>query len=62
MRKQLFPFDTQIVDGQGRPTITFYELLDNIMNNLPTKKVSATDPTAAQTLKYDAATDQYKPG
>lgn len=46
----------------GTPTIFGYERLKNIMENLPTKKVSATNPTAAQTLKYNAVTDQYEPG
>lgn len=62
MRKQILPFEAQLVDSNGRATPDFYELLKNVMENLPTKKVKLSDPTAAQTLKYNAVTDQYEPG
>lgn len=52
----------QWFNPDGTPTIFGFERLKNIMENLPTKKVSSTDPTATQTLKYNATTDQYEPG
>lgn len=62
MRKPLPPSDTQLIDKNGQATPIFFELLKNIMENLPTKKVKLADPTAGQTLKYSAANDQYEPG
>ena len=62
MRKPLPPSDIQLVNTDGVATPIFYELLQNIMQNLPTKKVKFADPTAGQTLKYNATTDQYEPG
>lgn len=61
MRKQILPAEAQLVDSQGRATPDFYELLKNIMENLPTKKVKFIDPTAGQYIRYNAATDQYEP-
>ncbi len=49
-------------NSDGTPTVFGFERLKNIMENLPTKKVSMTNPTATQTLKYNATTDQYEPG
>ena len=61
MRLQVGPPDIQWFNTDGTPTAYGYERLKNILENLPTKRVSSTDPTATQTLKYNATTDQYEP-
>lgn len=50
------------INQDGTPTLYFFEMMQQVMANLPTKKVSPTEPTATQTLKYNATTDQYEPG
>lgn len=62
MRLQVGNQSDQWFNSDGTPTAFGFERLKNIFENLPTKKVSITDPTATQTLKYNATTDQYEPG
>lgn len=61
MRRQLLPQDTRLVDKDGRATLEFYELLKNVMENLPTMPVAETAPTANQVLKFNATTGKYTP-
>lgn len=56
------PQDMQWFNPDGTPTLYGYERLKQIMENLPAVKVANTDPTAAQTMKYNATTEQYEPG
>lgn len=62
MRKQILPQDTRLVDDQGRATADFYDLLRNVMENLPTMPVAETAPTANQVLVFNATTGKYTPG
>lgn len=62
MRFQVGTPQDKWFNQDGTPTLFGFERLKNILENLPTKKVSSTDPTAAQTLKYDTTSDSYKPG
>jgi hypothetical protein len=62
MRFQVGNQEDKWFNPDGTPTVFGFERLKNIFENLPTQKVSSTDPTAAQTLKYNAVTKQYEPG
>jgi hypothetical protein len=54
--------DDRWFNPDGTPTLFGFERLKQIMENIPNVKVSNVDPTATQTLKYNAITKQYEPG
>lgn len=60
MRKTADP-TFQWIRPDGKPTQYFNEVMQSIIKSLPTKPVSTTDPTAGQSLKYNATTGQYEP-
>lgn len=62
MKLNVGPPDMQWFNQDGTPTAYGYERLKQIMENLPNVKVSNTDPTAGQTLKYNGTSKQYEPG
>lgn len=62
MRKTILPQDTRLIDKDGRATLEFYELLKNIMENLPTMPVAETAPSANQVLVFNSTTGKYTPG
>jgi len=61
MRKPIDP-GFRWMNPDGTPTQYFAELIQSMSDRLPTMPVSKTEPTAAQTLKYNATTKQYEPG
>lgn len=62
MRFQVGTPQDKWFNQDGTPTLFGFERLKNIMENLPTQKVSPVDPTSTQTLKFNATTNQYEPG
>jgi len=61
MRK---PIDPKFIwiNPDGTPTQYFAELIQSMSDFLPTMPVSKTEPTAGQSLKFNATTKQYEPG
>lgn len=49
------------MNADGTPTQYFSELIQNLSANGLSKPVSKTEPTAGQTIKYNAVTGQYEP-
>jgi hypothetical protein len=60
--RKAFDPSFKLINDDGTATQYFSELMQRIVKSLPTRPVSATEPTAGQVLKYNSTTQQYEPG
>ncbi len=62
MSKKPINSDQQWIMPDGKPTLYFLEVIQELSRNALTKPVSATEPTNGQVVKYVSATGLWTPG
>jgi hypothetical protein len=62
MSKTPINSELQWIGADGKPTLYFLELIQNLQKNGLGQAVSSTAPTNGQVLKYVTATGLWTPG